>query len=509
MEVLKSMLNIFVWFMLIAAMASVMLMVYAVASHSSERSFFLIFASICTFLYTAGYLLEIISTTLEASFMGVRVQKMGTPLLVVFNYLFMRDVYGEKRFSASGYCLLFALPVFNLFTAQAYPIVRLHYTGIEYFYNGYFANCQGHPGPMSYVATVYNFLLVSLSIRRILKHLKGGSKLQKRQGVCLLVSILIPLFVNIYHIISYNHLRPDINPFAVSVSLALLLYSVRNQNLLNVVPLARAQVIESMADAFIVCGRDFSFLDANQAAKELFPQLRTLIPGETMEQVKQFEGHNELCLQINGEMRFYKVTQTRIRQSSKDNGICIVFHDITDKETQLKSLYGKATFDPLMHIYNRAAFFDFASLKLNADEAKEQPYGLLMIDLDHFKMVNDTYGHPCGDIVLEAIAAIVRNHFSKGDIVGRYGGEEIVVLMEDISARQMLDTVEKLREVIEHKTIYCHENSICLTASIGMAHSSAGNVHSLEDMILQADLALYEAKNGGRNCACLYEAPVS
>lgn len=310
------MLNIFVWFMLIAAMASVMLMVYAVASHSSERSFFLIFASICTFLYTAGYLLEIISPTLEASFMGVRVQKMGT-------------------------------------------------------------------------------------------------------------------------------------------------------------------------------------------------QLRTLIPGETMEQVKQFEGHNELCLQINGERRFYKVTQTRIRQSSKDNGICFVFHDITDKETQLKSLYGKATFDPLMHIYNRAAFFDFAGLKLNADEAKEQPYGLLMIDLDHFKMVNDTYGHPCGDIVLEAIAAIVRNHFSKGDIVGRYGGEEIVVLMENISVRQMLDTVEKLREVIEHKTIYCHENSIGLTASIGMAHSPAGNVHSLEDMILQADLALYEAKNGGRNCACLYEVPVS
>lgn len=498
------MLNIFVWFMLIATMACVMLLVYAVASHSSERSFFLIFASICTFLYTAGYLLEIISPTLEASFMGIRVQKMGTPLLVVFNYLFMRDVYGEKRFGASRYCLLFALPVFNLFTAQAFPFVRLHYTSIEYFYNGYFANCQGYPGPMSYVATAYNFLLVFFSVRRILKHLKGGSRLQRRQGFCLLASILIPLIVNIYHTISYNHLRPDVNPFAVSVSLALLLYSVRNQNLLNVVPLARAQVIESMADAFIVCGRDFSFLDANQAAKELFPELSALIPGEIMEQVKQFEDHNELCLQINGEMRFYKVTQTHIRQSSKDSGICIVFHDITDKETQLKSLYGKATFDPLMHIYNRAAFFDIAGLKLNTDDAKEQPYGLLMIDLDHFKMVNDTYGHPCGDIVLETIASKVRNHFSKEDIVGRYGGEEIVVLLENISARQMLDTAEKLCAVIENKTIYCHENTIGLTASIGMAHSPAGSVHSLEDMILQADLALYEAKNGGRNRACLY-----
>jgi hypothetical protein len=272
--------------MLLATMGAVVLMVYAVASHSSERSFFLIFASICTFLYTAGYLLEIISTTLEASFMGVRVQKMGTPLLVVFNYLFIRDVYGEKRFNFSRYCLLFALPVFNLFTAQAFPLVRLHYMGIEYFHNGYFANCQGHPGPMTYVANDYNFLLVFLSLRRIIKHLKGTNRLQKRQGICLLVSILIPLIVNIYHAVSYNYLRPDINPFAVSFSLALLLYSVRNQNLLNVVPLARAKVIESMAEAFIVCGKDFSFLDANQAARELFPELSALAPGETMEKMK-------------------------------------------------------------------------------------------------------------------------------------------------------------------------------------------------------------------------------
>lgn len=490
--------------MLMATLGSVLLMVYAIANHSSDRSFFLIFAAICTFLYTAGYLLEIISATLEGAFMGVRMEKMGTPMLVVFNYLFIRDVYGEKRFTFRRNCLLFALPVFNLFTAQAYPLVRLHYTNIEYFYNGYFANCQGYPGPMSYIATAYNFVLVFFSLRRILKHLKEGSRLQKRQSLCLLASLLIPLLVNIYHTISYNYLRPDLNPFAVSVSLALLLYSVRTQNLLNVVPLARAQVIESMADAFIVCGKDFSYLDANRAAKELFPELKTLNPGEPMNQVKQFESESELCLQINGEIRFYKVTQTHIRQSSKDSGICIVFHDITEKETLLKDLYGRATFDPLLHIYNRAAFFDLAGFMLNTDEAKKRSYALLMIDLDHFKLVNDTYGHPCGDTVLETIAAMVKNHFQKEDIVGRYGGEEIVVLLEDITVGQTFDTVNKLLETIENRTIFCQENTIRITVSIGMAYSPAGSDHFLEEMINQADLALYEAKNGGRNRACLY-----
>jgi len=497
-------LNPYIWFMLISTVVCVILLIYAVANHNSERSFFLIFSSICTFLYTFGYLLEIISPTLEAAFIGVRVQKMGSPFLVLLNYLFVRDVYGEKRFRFRTLCLLFAFPVFNLFTAQAFPLVRLHYTHIEYFWNGMIANCQGYPGPVNYLATAYSFVFVFFNLRRILNHLRGTGKQQKSQGLCLLASILIPLVVNIYHTLSANQLRLDLNPFAVSVSLALLLYSVRNQNLLNAVPLARAQVIESMVDAFIVCGKDFSFLDANRAAKKLFPELNTLQPGDPMEQVKRFEQENELCLQIDGEVRFYKVTQTHILQNNKSSAICIVFHDITEKENQLQKLYGKATFDPLMHIYNRATFFDRANFTLSSDKAKNCPYALLMIDLDYFKSVNDTYGHSCGDTVLETVAVIVKGHFRKNDLVGRYGGEEIVALLENISVSQMRAAVEKLRTNIENTIIPYQGNELNVTVSIGMAHSPAGSVHSVEELLVQADSALYKAKNDGRNRAWLY-----
>lgn len=498
-------LNIVIWFMLISTVASIVLLVYAVANHHSERSFFLIFFSFCGFLYTVGYLLEIVSPTLEAAFLGVRVQKMGSLLIVPLHYLFIRDVYGERRLNPLQLCLLLALPGFNLLTAQAFPLVRLHYTDIAYFQSSLIANCHGYAGPVNYLAIAYNFFLVFLSIRRILRHMRAGSKPQQRQSAFLLASVLLPLLVNIYHTLSYSHLRVDLNPFAVSVSLALLLYSVRMQNLLNVVPLARAQVIESMADAFIVCGKDFSFLDANQAARRLFPELNTLLPGEAMEQVKRFENEEELCLQIDGETKFYKIARTHIAQNSKSGGICIVLHDITDKENELKKLYGKATFDPLMHIYNRATFFDLAKFALSSAKAKNLPYALLMIDLDHFKAVNDTYGHSCGDTALETIAVIVKGHFRKSDIVGRYGGEEIVVLLENISARQLLAVVEKLRTNIAYTVIPYHENEMHITVSIGMTHSPAGNAHSLEEMLVQADAALYNAKNGGRNRACLYD----
>ncbi len=499
------MLNIYVWFMIISTIVTTILLLYAVATYNSERSFFLILSSVCTFLYSFGYLLEIISPTLEAAFMGVRVQKMGSPFLVLLNYLFVRDVYGEKRFGFRGYCLLFALPVFNLFTAQAFPLVKLHYTHIEYFWDGSIANCQGDLGIVGALAIAYHFLLVSLTILRILRHLKGERRLQRYQSLCLLTSILVPLFVNIYHTLSYDHLRLDLNPFAVAIGQMLLLYSVRRQNLLNVVPLARVQVIETMSDAFIVCGRDGSFLDANQAAKQLFPELATLLPGERMAPAGQFNNGDELCLERKDGIRFYQITKTDILQNGKNSGSCILFHDITDKENQLKKLYDKATIDSLMHIYTRAAFSDLARFMLNSDKADDCSYALLMIDLDHFKLVNDTYGHPCGDIVLQTVAATVKDHVRKDDIVGRYGGEEIAVLLENISVNQMLTIVEKLRAAVECTVIPYQGNELTITISIGMAHFPAGKVQSLEDMFLQADSALYKAKNGGRNRACLYE----
>ncbi len=498
-------MNIFVWFMLIATIGSIILLVYAILNHRSERSLFLIFSSICTFLYVVGYLLEITAPTLEAAFAGVRVQKMGTPFLVVFNYLFIRDIYGEKRLNIYKYILLFALPVFNTYTAQAFPLVRLHYTDIEFFFNGYFSNCHGFPGPISYLATLYNFLLVFLSIRRILRHLRSGNKLQRPQSFCLLAAILLPLSVNIYHTLFANHLLVDLNPFAISLSLIPLIYAVKLQKLFDVVPMARDQVIESMSDAFIVCDKDFSFLDANKAAKQLFPELDSLHPGETTLQVKQFERENELSLQIGGEMRFYKITRTPIQQDKRNNGICIVIHDITDKENQLQKLYAKATFDPLMNIYNRATFFDIANFRLTGKEAKNQSYALLMIDLDHFKMVNDTYGHSCGDAVLQTVAALTKSHFRKNDIVGRYGGEEIAVLLEDISAGQAFTISENLRKSIENTVTSYQEKEIKVTVSIGLAHLPAGSGHELEDMLAQADSALYKAKNSGRNRVRLYD----
>lgn len=491
--------NVFVILVFMATICSVILILYTIKHRNVDKSYFLIFLSAATYLYTFGYLLEITSSTLETAFCTVRMQYTGLPFILPISYLFVRDIYGEKHLGKLKLFFLFSVPVLTVITMQLYPLMKIFYSNIEYISNGYIANCRVYPGPFYHLYTGFSYLIFLLIIRLIIIKLRGSSKLKKQQSLILLAACLIPTLCSIPYVLSTAKLRYDPTPIANAISMILLLYAIRYHNLINVVPLARAQVIESMDDAFIVCDKDFNFLDANEAAKQLFPELKNLIPGDAIEGVERFKDTTELSIQRGNETRFYKSTQTCILQDRIVKGICIVLHDVTENEKLLKKLRIQASFDPLMNIYNRGTLFEAAKLMLNSEKAKQLSYALLMIDLDFFKIVNDTYGHFAGDLVLKTVVSIIKKTFRKDDIIGRYGGEEIVVLFENISVEQTFRIAEELRKIIENTPISYQNHTINITISIGAAHSPAGESHSFENMLDRADAAMYEAKNSGRN----------
>ncbi len=497
------MMSIFVPAVVLSVLFSILAMVYAAIKRNADKSFFFMLFSVVIFLYTFGYLLEIQSESMEAALYGVRVQYMGLPLILPIAYLFLRDIYGERHVSLKQAILLLAVPILTIGSVQLYPMLRLYYKRVDYIANNYIANCRVYPGPLYYVSVLYTLLIFGLIVALILRRFRGAARRQRRQDLALLAAILVPLGSSLSYLVFNEAVRYDPTPICASISLALLLYAVGYNNLLNVVPMARVRVIEDMQDALVICDSNLNFLDANRAAKVLFPALRTFQPGDSMEQLANFKREGELWLPVEGRVRFFKVTQTHIMEGLKHSGSCIVFHDITEKEQLLKKLHIQATFDPLLHVYNRATFFDMANLVLSSEEAKDTAYAVLMLDIDHFKPVNDTYGHPCGDTVLENIAVLVKGHFRKGDLVGRYGGEEIVVLLENLTAGQAVATAEKLRQIIARTAIYCQQETVYVTISIGVAHSPAGEPHMLDQMVAQADAALYRAKNHGRNQVCL------
>lgn len=162
----------------------------------------------------------------------------------------------------------------------------------------------------------------------------------------------------------------------------------------------------------------------------------------------------------------------------------------------IQKLRETAIRDPLTGLYNRRHFFE-ASTCCHARLARgEIPMTLAMIDIDHFKDVNDTYGHAVGDEVLKHVAHGLSNRFRGGDVVARLGGEEFCVVAQGLAGQQALDVFNDLRNSIERSKAKVGRTSVGVTISIGICDRPLGSVDA---MLAAADAALYKAKRAGRN----------
>lgn len=161
----------------------------------------------------------------------------------------------------------------------------------------------------------------------------------------------------------------------------------------------------------------------------------------------------------------------------------------------------QATHDALTGIWNRRALLDLLQREIERASRSDGSTGVLMLDLDHFKQVNDRYGHLVGDAVLHQVAERIIHLVRSYDLVGRYGGEEFLAVLPGCDGSQALQSAERIRSTIARQPMLIEDSMINVTVSIG-ATASAGHV-SQKDMLAAADAALYRAKNSGRDCIAL------
>jgi len=158
-----------------------------------------------------------------------------------------------------------------------------------------------------------------------------------------------------------------------------------------------------------------------------------------------------------------------------------------------------ATHDPLTGIWNRGALLELLFVELERAQRKLTTFSLLMVDLDHFKRVNDEFGHPAGDAVLREISQRLTASARSYDIVGRYGGEEFIVAATELDCQSPSRFAERMRMLIGSAPVDTPKGSMRITASIGIATAEPGLDCSVEKLIQSADAALYLAKKNGRN----------
>jgi diguanylate cyclase (GGDEF)-like protein len=172
--------------------------------------------------------------------------------------------------------------------------------------------------------------------------------------------------------------------------------------------------------------------------------------------------------------------------------------ELAQAQRQAEAAEDKAGHDALTGLANRLLFDDALSRAFHAARDHATPLALLMADLDHFKRVNDTHGHPAGDQVLRQLASILRKTARKSDLVSRWGGEEFTLLLPLTAQPQALALAEALRAAVEAAVFGEPPLALKLTISVGVGLLASGMEHEA-DLLKAADSALYSAKQAGRN----------
>jgi two-component system cell cycle response regulator len=190
-----------------------------------------------------------------------------------------------------------------------------------------------------------------------------------------------------------------------------------------------------------------------------------------------------------------------------------VHTELRERNTQLESMLhhveALAITDPLTGLYNRRRFADVLKREFAVTKRYKNTLSCLMIDLDHFKRVNDRYGHDAGDQVLKEVARCLLETLREVDLTARFGGEEFAVLLPHTGKREALIAAERVRTVVSKAEFIFNEDKLRLTTSIGVS----GNIDVLsgdpEDLVRAADFALYEAKRLGRDRVVLFDDKTS
>ena len=191
----------------------------------------------------------------------------------------------------------------------------------------------------------------------------------------------------------------------------------------------------------------------------------------------------------------------KISQMKDSKSYLLTFNDITKLESDKKNIKKLAELDPLTQIYNRVKLNEIFRTLFFKAQKYNSVVSMILFDIDHFKKINDNYGHNVGDKVLKELASLVRGLLRDGDIFARWGGEEFVVVLEGVSLESMTNLASRLRREIEKFPFDVVENVTC---SFGVTQFSQTDTETI--FFERVDEALYEAKKKGRNCVVTKEA---
>ncbi len=364
------------------------------------------------------------------------------------------------------------------------------------------------------IHTFYSYLLVSISsLLACISYVKGNNNLLNSKIV--FFAPLLVLVTNVIYLQNWTDVQNiDFTPLGFSFSLLLFSWAILKQNLMQIVPIARSTLFEKIEDSILVLDQNYRIVDINTSAINLFSFKSSAVLGTLFSESDHDKEMLDLALENNyseiiRDGKHLQALRTKIQIDTQGTqGFLLVFRDISELkrtqnnllEAQLelkkanKALEKSANTDVLTGLHNRRYFFNQFSAELIRSQRHSSDFCFMILDLDHFKNINDTHGHLAGDEVLKRVATLIKQTVRNVDFFSRIGGEEFAILLTEtkVSGAQLF--AERLCLLIKES----HTNTeIPVTTSIGLTQNILDD--SVESMFDRADKALYQSKENGRD----------
>ena len=229
--------------------------------------------------------------------------------------------------------------------------------------------------------------------------------------------------------------------------------------------------------------------------------------GALTEALQHYKGFHSAMDLAQAEAAKYRMDNLKIlyqvEKTRKEAEVLWLYNRALEREIDERlrervELQKLATTDPLTSLYNRKHFFTLGEYEFEMARQNETPLSLIMLDIDHFKLLNDQFGHSTGDLVLVEVARLLFGNARKGDICCRYGGEEFILLLPNADLERGQEVAERVRQVVAATSFQIASENVRITASLGVAQADRTDV-DLMAVLARADEALYHAKSKGRN----------
>jgi diguanylate cyclase (GGDEF)-like protein len=273
----------------------------------------------------------------------------------------------------------------------------------------------------------------------------------------------------------------------------------------SIIRKAGEMALQSVQEAYILVDANNGFVFANESAYKHFPGLNSVNKGSDLSGIEDLPGELfrgeggefSLDFETGGGFHYNARVFPMLSDKEKHLGSVVLLRDTTESALMAKRIEEISYTDSLTGVMNRRHFMELADAQI--DRVKRQKSGgfIVIFDIDHFKDVNDAHGHLVGDKVLREIADRINRTIRQYDVFGRYGGEEFVLFVTDISESDMREQAERMRLAVCSEPMDFEEAEVTVSVSLGVASvNSAGSIYGI---LRKADDALFKAKEGGRN----------